>query len=166
MDSLLDKYRSRSLLFSSSIKIPPLSCINNSRKSKEETVTEDINLASMILLLISKLLLALSRTYCVLIRFRTTQAVVFWQWVNQSFNALVNYTNRNANSPITTSQLGAAYVSATVAAMITAIGCKSFWQKRASPLMAVSLRGNALAQDIPNFTPIKNDPLPVSSRFV
>jgi len=70
--------------------------------------------------------------------FRTTQAVVFWQWVNQSFNALVNYTNRNANSPITTNQLGVAYVSATVAAMVTAIGCKSYWQKRANPLMAVS----------------------------
>ncbi|KAL6435196.1 hypothetical protein ACFW04_005343 [Cataglyphis niger] len=68
--------------------------------------------------------------------YRTTQAVVFWQWVNQSFNALVNYTNRNANSPITTKQLGAAYISATAAAMITAIGCKSYWEKRASPLMA------------------------------
>ncbi|XP_071560273.1 sideroflexin-2-like [Temnothorax nylanderi] len=68
--------------------------------------------------------------------YRTTQAVVFWQWVNQSFNALVNYTNRNANSPVTTNQLGVAYVSATIAAMITAIGCKSYWEKRASPLMA------------------------------
>lgn len=68
--------------------------------------------------------------------YRTTTAVVFWQWVNQSFNALVNYTNRNANSPVTTSQLAGAYVSATSAAMITAIGCKSFWQKRANPLMA------------------------------
>ncbi|KAL2746526.1 sideroflexin-2 [Vespula maculifrons] len=68
--------------------------------------------------------------------YKTTTAVVFWQWVNQSFNALVNYTNRNANSPVTTNQLGAAYVSATAAAMITAIGCKSFWEKRANPLMA------------------------------
>ncbi|XP_015585350.1 sideroflexin-2 isoform X2 [Cephus cinctus] len=68
--------------------------------------------------------------------YRTTTAVVFWQWVNQSFNALVNYTNRNANSPVTTAQLGTAYVSATAAAMLTAIGCKTFWEKRANPLMA------------------------------
>jgi hypothetical protein len=69
--------------------------------------------------------------------FRTAPAVVFWQWVNQSFNALVNYTNRNAKSPTTTTQLGVAYVSATASAMITALGCKSFWQKRASPLLQV-----------------------------
>jgi hypothetical protein len=68
----------------------------------------------------------------------TAPAVVFWQWVNQSFNALVNYTNRNANSPTTTKQLVVAYVSATGSAMITALGCKSYWTKRASPFVQVS----------------------------
>jgi hypothetical protein len=69
--------------------------------------------------------------------YRTAPAVVFWQWVNQSFNALVNYTNRNANSPTTTKQLVVAYVSATGSAMITALGCKSYWTKRASPFVQV-----------------------------
>nr|CAI5867097.1 unnamed protein product [Callosobruchus analis] len=67
--------------------------------------------------------------------YRTPFAVVFWQWVNQSFNALVNYTNRNAKSPTTTTQLVVAYASATSSAMITALGCKAYWSKRASPFV-------------------------------
>lgn len=65
--------------------------------------------------------------------YRTSTAIVFWQWVNQSFNALVNYTNRNAKSPISTNQLVIAYVSATSSAMLTAVGYKAFLAKRASP---------------------------------
>lgn len=67
--------------------------------------------------------------------YRTTTAVVFWQWVNQSFNALVNYTNRNAKSPLTETQMGVAYVSASAAACFTAMGLKSYLAKRAGPMM-------------------------------
>ncbi|CAH1784955.1 unnamed protein product [Owenia fusiformis] len=65
--------------------------------------------------------------------YKTNTAVIFWQWVNQSFNALVNYTNRNAASDITAQQIGLAYVTATTSAVVTAIGLKKFLAKRAGP---------------------------------
>lgn len=55
--------------------------------------------------------------------------------MNQSFNALVNYTNRNANSPTTVNQMTVAYVTATSSALLTAIGCKKYWQKAAGPFV-------------------------------
>ncbi|XP_072042588.1 sideroflexin-2-like [Amphiura filiformis] len=67
--------------------------------------------------------------------YRTMPAVVFWQWVNQSFNALVNYTNRNAASTITNKQIGMAYVTATSSALLVAMGFNSL-TKKTPPLVA------------------------------
>ncbi|KAL8187415.1 UNVERIFIED_CONTAM: Sideroflexin-2 [Gekko kuhli] len=67
--------------------------------------------------------------------YRTVPAVVFWQWVNQSFNAIVNFTNRNAASPISVKQIGVAYVTATSTALATAVGL-NLYTKRAPTLVA------------------------------
>ncbi|XP_029056780.1 sideroflexin-2 isoform X1 [Monodon monoceros] len=66
--------------------------------------------------------------------YRTIPAVVFWQWVNQSFNALVNYTNRNAASPTSVRQMAVSYVTATTTAVATAVGMNTL-TKRAPPLV-------------------------------
>lgn len=59
---------------------------------------------------------------CMMTFYKTTPAVIFWQVMNQSFNAIVNYSNRNASVGVTTEQLGLASLGATAAGVVTALG--------------------------------------------
>lgn len=74
-------------------------------------------------------------TGCMLTFYRSMPAVMFWQLVNQSYNALVNYTNRNANSELSVNELALSFVTATTSALVAASACKTYWQRTAGPMM-------------------------------
>lgn len=61
-------------------------------------------------------------TGCMMTFYKTVPAVVFWQVANQGFNAIVNYSNRNASVGVSNEQLATAAVAATSAGVLTAVG--------------------------------------------
>lgn len=71
--------------------------------------------------------------------YKSTPAVIFWQTANQSFNAIVNYSNRNASVGVTNEQLATAYVGATTASVVTALGFNKLIS--ASPTLSAGIVG-------------------------
>ncbi|EED91246.1 sideroflexin 5 [Thalassiosira pseudonana CCMP1335] len=70
---------------------------------------------------------------------QSTSALLFWSWVNQSQNALVNYYNRNASSEMTNETLAVSYAAAVGSALTVAFGLATFIQRRYSPAQAKNL---------------------------
>ncbi|XP_076439620.1 sideroflexin-5-like [Babylonia areolata] len=50
------------------------------------------------------------------------RSVIFWQWLNQSHNACVNFANRNASKPTPTKRFIMGYVGAVTSAVGIAVG--------------------------------------------
>jgi hypothetical protein len=70
---------------------------------------------------------------------QSTMPLLFWSWVNQSQNALVNYYNRNASSNMTNETLAKSYAVAVGSALVVAFGLATAIQKRYSPARAKQL---------------------------
>lgn len=70
---------------------------------------------------------------------QSTMPLLFWSWVNQSQNALVNYYNRNASSEMTNATLGKSYAAAVGSALFVAFGLATAIQRRYSPQRAKQL---------------------------
>jgi len=70
---------------------------------------------------------------------QSTMSLLFWSWINQSQNALVNFFNRNASSPMTNETLMTSYAAAVGSALAVAFGLATIIQKRFSPEKAKSL---------------------------
>lgn len=69
----------------------------------------------------------------------STPALLFWNWANQSQNALVNYFNRNASSPMSNETMLKSYSGAVLCAMGVAFGLSQAIKRTCSPSKATKL---------------------------
>lgn len=107
-------------------------------------------------------------TGCMITFYKTNAATVFWQWINQTFNAVVNYTNRSGDAPLSKSHLLMSYCAACGGALGTALYLNSKVKNmkpiygRLVPFAAVCganfinipmMRSNEILNGTPVFTP-------------
>jgi hypothetical protein len=70
---------------------------------------------------------------------QSTLPLLFWAWVNQSQNAMVNYYNRNPSSDMSTGTILKSYAAAVGSALAVAFGLASAIQKKYPPEQAKAL---------------------------
>lgn len=69
----------------------------------------------------------------------TAMNTIFWQWFNQSFNAGLNYGNRNASSPYTTTDLMQGYTAAVGSSVSMALILRKLFSGMASRVTGAKL---------------------------
>ena len=55
---------------------------------------------------------------------------IFWQWINQTYNAALNYQNRHASSLYTTEDIAKSYCIATSSALVVSLGIRKMLEKQ------------------------------------
>lgn len=69
----------------------------------------------------------------------TAANTIFWQWFNQSFNAGLNYGNRNASSPYTTKDLAFGYSAAVGSSVTMALALRKVFANVAKSMTGAKL---------------------------
>lgn len=64
---------------------------------------------------------------------------IFWQWINQTYNAAVNYGNRNASSVYTQEDIVKSYTAATVTSIVVALGIRKVLESRTRTMKGAKL---------------------------
>jgi len=64
---------------------------------------------------------------------------IFWQWVNQTYNAWLNYGNRNASSKYTTQDIAISYAAACTSSITIGLAIRKAVSGRAAKLSGASL---------------------------
>ena len=72
--------------------------------------------------------------YGLIIAKPTAFNTIFWQWVNQTYNAMFNYGNRNASSVYTTKDIAQGYACAVAASISVALGLRKYFSSFAGVL--------------------------------